>query len=106
MPDPSKMAFLNFQSRWEQLEAHKDLSNALIRDMLAYYNEVEASLKDENDRLSAQLKDTQLDLEDALKSRRDLQRELGQAKQTIDRFNVDYHLFMVGECWLRGQPGS
>jgi uncharacterized protein (UPF0305 family) len=91
------MAYLDFQARWQQLEAHKDLSNALIRDMLAHYTQVESTLQQENQLLSAQLKDTQLDLDDAMKSRRELQRELGLANQTIDRFNINYDLFMVGE---------
>jgi hypothetical protein len=92
----SNMAFLDFQARWQQLEAHKDLSNALIRDMLAHYTQVEASLQQDNQRLSQELKDTQLDLDDAMKSRRELQRELGLANQTIERYNINFDLFMVG----------
>ena len=62
------MAYLDFQARWQQLEVHKDLSNALIRDLLAHYTEREAALLEENSLLTAQLKDIQLDLDDALKS--------------------------------------
>jgi len=89
------MACSDFQARWQQLEAHKDLSNALIRDMLAHYTQMEATLQKENQRLSAQLKDTQLDLDDAMKSRRDLQRELGLANQRIERLTIDYDVFLV-----------
>lgn len=91
------MAYLDFQARYQQLEVHKDLSNVLIRDILTHYTQLEARLQQENEQLSAQLDDTLLELEDARKSRRELQRELGLANQTIDRFNINYDLFMVGE---------
>lgn len=90
------MEFMDFQARFQQLELHRDLSNGLIRDILQHYTSLEAHLKQENQKLTSQLDDTLLELEDARKSRRDLQRELGLANQTIDRFNLNYDNFMVG----------
>lgn len=100
--DGADMAYLDFQARFQQLEAHRDLSNGLIRDILQHYTSLEAHLQKENQRLTSQLDDTLLELEDARKSRRDLQRELGLANQTINRFNLSYDTFIVGGRKPRG----
>ncbi|KAG0648753.1 hypothetical protein D0Z07_4766 [Hyphodiscus hymeniophilus] len=121
------MAHLDFPARWQQLEVHKDLSNALIRDLLAHYTEREAVLVNENALLRAELKNVQLDLDDSMKSRREcayseskflyhehlftdhvllerkclltlcsstVQKELSLANQTIDRYDINYDLFI------------
>ena len=82
-----------FIQRFRQLEAHKDLSNSLIRDILTYCDQLEQR----NAQLVQQQNDDKLELDDARRSRRELQRELGLANQTIDRYNISYDLFRVGE---------
>ena len=82
----------NFLHRFRQLEAHKDLSNALIRDILTYCDELEQR----NAHLLSLQDDSKLELEEARRSRRELHRELCSAKQTIDRCNSNYDSFKVG----------
>jgi hypothetical protein len=91
--DPNAQYMEGFIQRFRQLEAHKDLSNSLIRDILTYCDQLEQR----NAQLVQQQNDDKLELDDARRSRRELQRELGLANQTIDRYNISYDLFRVGK---------
>jgi hypothetical protein len=90
--DPNPQYMEGFIQRFRQLEAHKDLSNSLIRDILTYCDQLEQR----NVQLIQQQNDDKLELDDARRSRRDLQRELVMANQTIERYNTSYDLFRVG----------
>jgi hypothetical protein len=50
---------------------------------------VESTLRHENQRLAKELEDAQLDLEDARKSRREMQQQLGIMSQRLNQFNMD-----------------
>ena len=47
-----------------------------LQDLLIYSESIERELRTQNDSLSARLRDSELDLDDAKKSRRDLQQQL------------------------------
>jgi hypothetical protein len=48
------------------------------QDLIVYSESVDATLRAENAKLVSRLRDTELDLEDATKSRRDLQQQVQQ----------------------------
>jgi len=50
---------------------------------------METGLRLENARLAKELEDAQLDLDDARRSRRDLQQQLNVAQQRVGQFSVD-----------------
>ncbi|KAI9734181.1 MAG: hypothetical protein M1818_006612 [Claussenomyces sp. TS43310] len=80
---------MDFVQRWEALQRHTDTSNHLIEELMYYCKHVETSLRNENSRLKQELEDATLDLEDARKSRRELQLECNIAKQRLSQFSMD-----------------
>ncbi|TVY81394.1 hypothetical protein LSUE1_G008034, partial [Lachnellula suecica] len=83
------MAIMDFVSRYHALRAHRDTGDELIKDLLIYCEGVESGLRDENTRLAKELQDAQLDLEDARRSRRNLQQQLNLTTQRMGQFNAD-----------------
>ncbi|KAL2126941.1 hypothetical protein VTI74DRAFT_11585 [Chaetomium olivicolor] len=65
-----------FVHRYQGLSAHRDSQEALIKDLIVYSESLESSLRAENASLLSRLRDAELDLEDATKSRRELQQQL------------------------------
>lgn len=56
---------------------------------MIYCEGMETGLRLENARLAKELEDAQLDLDDARRSRRDLQQQLNVAQQRVGQFSVD-----------------
>ncbi|KAF4625676.1 hypothetical protein G7Y89_g12489 [Cudoniella acicularis] len=83
------MAIMDFVQRFQALQLQRDTSDELIKDLLIYCERVESGLRHENSRLAKELEDAQLDLEDARKSRRDLQLQLNLATARMGQFNAD-----------------
>jgi multidrug resistance efflux pump len=83
----------SFLQRFQQLEAHKDLSNSLIRDVLTYCNQLEQ----ENAQLLQVQSEEKLELDEARRSRRELQKELRSARNIIERYDIDYSIIAVGQ---------
>jgi hypothetical protein len=54
-----------------------------------YSDTMESGLRNENKRLVKELEDAQLDLEDARRSRRDLQQQLNVAMQRMGKCTAD-----------------
>ncbi|KAK0634678.1 hypothetical protein B0T17DRAFT_586418 [Bombardia bombarda] len=77
---------MDFVQRFQNLQLRRDSSDDLIKDLLVYSEGVESGLREENHKLLTQLRDTQLDLADATKSRRDLQQELLQLEDRASTF--------------------
>ncbi|KAI6085100.1 hypothetical protein F4821DRAFT_241558 [Hypoxylon rubiginosum] len=65
-----------FVDRYKQYMQQKENTHEFIRDLLVYADGVESKLRTENSQLLQILNDTRLDLDDATKSRRDLQLRL------------------------------
>ena len=59
------------------------------QDVLIYANDIEANLRNENTNLAGRLQDAELDLDDARRSRRELQQQLREANQRMAQFNID-----------------
>lgn len=57
---------------------------------------MESSLREENTRLEKELQDAHLDLDDARRSRRDLQQQLSVAQQQMGQVNTNYDSLRVG----------
>lgn len=59
------------------------------QDVLIYANDIEVDLRNENTNLAGRLQDAELDLDDARRSRRELQQQLKEANQRMAQFNMD-----------------
>lgn len=67
---------------------------------MLYAEGIETTLREENSRLTKELTDAQLDLDDARRSRRDLQQQLNLAQQRIGQFSFDCDNMRVGSSAL------
>ncbi|CAG8956939.1 hypothetical protein HYFRA_00011989 [Hymenoscyphus fraxineus] len=83
------MAIMDFVQRFQALQMQRDNSDELIKDLLIYCEGVERRLGSENALLRKELEDAQLDLDDARKSRRDLQLQLNVANTRMGQINGD-----------------
>lgn len=73
------------------------LANFGAQDLLIYSEAVERQLREDNTRLLAELSDTQLDLEDSKRSRRELQQKLNMVTQKMGQSTADADQLRV--CW-------
>ncbi|KAF4126406.1 Zinc finger protein, partial [Geosmithia morbida] len=62
-------------------------------DLILYLEHVETTLTAENSRLIKEIEDTRLDLSDAVKSRRELQKTVDMYAKDIERINENHTLF-------------
>ncbi|KAK4155035.1 hypothetical protein C8A00DRAFT_42269 [Chaetomidium leptoderma] len=67
-----------FVHRYQNLSVHRDSQDDLIKDLIVYSESIESTLRAENASLLTKIRDTELDLEDATRSRRDLQQQVQQ----------------------------
>ncbi|KAH8906585.1 hypothetical protein BR93DRAFT_968175 [Coniochaeta sp. PMI_546] len=74
---------MEFIQRYQALRAHRDSTDQLLTDLLLYSQHIETTVKLESEDLARQLHTAQLDLADATKSRRELQLELQQLKESV-----------------------
>ncbi|KAL0470197.1 hypothetical protein QR685DRAFT_246664 [Neurospora intermedia] len=106
----SESDLMAFYERFQTLSFFNDSSARLIEDLLRYSKNVEDALREENRALRRQLTDAQLDLEDATRSRRDLQQQVANTEsRNRDLAQDNHHLknnnpFVVvlidGDCCL------
>ncbi|PSR83236.1 hypothetical protein BD289DRAFT_288255 [Coniella lustricola] len=73
----------DFVQRFQQLQLQRDSHDDLIKDILVYSERTESSLRSENEVLREQFKNATLDLADATKSRRVLQQQVEELRQSI-----------------------
>lgn len=78
-----------YLDRYHVLVASQDTSNKLIEDLIVYANSTGHDLRQENTTLQERLRDAQLDLEDATRSRRELQQQLTAANAKLSQYNMD-----------------
>jgi hypothetical protein len=122
-----------FVHRYQSLSVHRDTQDNLIKvhiytrflpdrlwtlltssqDLIVYSESVDVSLRAENAKLASRLRDTELDLEDATKSRRDLQQQVQQLEvyreavlQDVNYLKVAPLLKDDGHCLLSLQNSN
>ncbi|TAQ84104.1 hypothetical protein B7494_g7569 [Chlorociboria aeruginascens] len=83
------MAIQEFIQRFRAVQAQRHADDGLLKDMLLYCDSIELQLRSENAGLTKRLDDANLDLEDARKSRRDLQLQLNMALLRIEQAEAD-----------------
>ncbi len=71
------------------------LTAAPLKDLLIYCENIESSLRSNNELLSSKLNDAQLDLADATKSRRELQQRLQTLEQRLGYLVQDNEILKV-----------
>ncbi|KAH8819215.1 C-x8-C-x5-C-x3-H type zinc finger protein-like protein [Xylogone sp. PMI_703] len=74
-----------FFDRYQALQMQRDTTNELIKDMFIFYD----GIRKDNARLSKELEDAHLDLDDARKSRRELQLQLNTVNQHITQVTTE-----------------
>jgi len=72
---------------------------------MIYAEGMETTLREENSRLAKELSDAQLDLDDARRSRRDLQQQLNLAQQQIGKYTSDFDNMRVGSSCIAEVAG-
>ena len=114
------MAIMDFIQRFNNLQVQRETGNELIKvrlrypaarpstkafnsnilsatqDLLIYIERVENGLQNENARLTKELEDAHLDLEDSKRSRRDLQQQLNMMRQSLGQSLADCEFLRVG----------
>ncbi|KAK5662850.1 hypothetical protein OQA88_6261 [Cercophora sp. LCS_1] len=73
---------VDFVHRFQQIQSQRHSSEQLIEDILVYVENVDSTLRNENNQLASQLRDSDLDLADARNSRREFQQKLQAAEST------------------------
>lgn len=91
---PPSIDIMDFVQRFQALQIQRDSSDGLIKDLLIYCEQTERSLRHENARLAKDLEDANLDLDDARRSRRDLQQKLNYAETRMGQANADFDTLM------------
>ncbi|KAI0484531.1 hypothetical protein GGR56DRAFT_614239 [Xylariaceae sp. FL0804] len=81
-------SILDFVQRYKEYEAHRDNTHEFIKDLLIYSERVESTLREENSLLLQKLKDTQLDLDDSIRTRRELQQRLRDSEERLREANT------------------
>ncbi|RYO81803.1 hypothetical protein DL766_007136 [Monosporascus sp. MC13-8B] len=67
---------MDFLQRYQEYDIQRNRTHEFIKDLMLYAEHIESSLRQENNALHQELRNTRLDLDDAAQSRRDLQQRL------------------------------
>ncbi|KFY03584.1 hypothetical protein V490_00125 [Pseudogymnoascus sp. VKM F-3557] len=89
-----------FLDRYRIIEAQKEDSVTFIKDLLVYIDKLENDLRGENQRLLKELEDAHLDLDDARRSRREMQQQLTATSQQLGQYNTDNESLKVLQLTL------
>ncbi|KAF3766097.1 hypothetical protein M406DRAFT_88894 [Cryphonectria parasitica EP155] len=76
--------YYDFATRFQQMQIQRDAHDKLIKDLLIYSERTETALRAENELLREQIRDANLDLADATKSRRVFQQQVDELQRSID----------------------
>jgi hypothetical protein len=106
-------AVSEFIRRYQSLSAHRDSYDHLIKDLIVYSESIESKLRVENANLVSRIRDTELSLEDATRSRRELQQQVRQLEVYRDAVLQDHNYLKVaplagdaGDCSLSWQNSN
>ncbi|KAI6779813.1 uncharacterized protein J7T54_003737 [Emericellopsis cladophorae] len=80
-----------FIERFKAMQAQRETSDTLIKDVLMYCDELQRTLGAENQRLSQLVEETKLDFTDAVRSGYELQKQVEACQKTIRQ--KDYYQF-------------
>ncbi|KAK4237662.1 hypothetical protein C8A03DRAFT_15826 [Achaetomium macrosporum] len=121
---PLSSSMTDFVRRYQSLSAHRDSQEELIKpcchhfipsltfgpqDLIVYSETMESSLRAENTSLMSRLRDAELDLEDATRSRRELQQQIQQLEayseavlqdRSLKNSNPYVTVLIDGDCLL------
>ncbi|KAI0398926.1 hypothetical protein F4802DRAFT_591536 [Xylaria palmicola] len=89
MGDSVSMSIVDFVQRYRDYEARSDDTHQLIKDLFIYAERVESRMRADNTRFHEQLQGLSMDLEDATKSRRQLQHRLQDAEERMGFISLD-----------------
>ncbi|KAI0914620.1 hypothetical protein F4824DRAFT_486740 [Ustulina deusta] len=89
MGDPRATSIMDFVQRYRDYEGRRDLTHELIKDLMIYAEHVESTSRAENGRLAQQLRELTMDLDDATKSRRQLQHRLQDVEERMGFVSLD-----------------
>ncbi|KAK8107529.1 CCCH zinc finger DNA binding protein [Apiospora kogelbergensis] len=82
-------SIMDFIPRYREYQTQKDRTECLIKDLMIHCEHIESTLRKENHDLQTELRHTQLDYEDATKSRRELQEQMKELRYQLDSVSQD-----------------
>ncbi|KAI1328047.1 C-x8-C-x5-C-x3-H type zinc finger protein-like protein [Xylariaceae sp. FL0255] len=82
-------SIMDFVQRYKDYEATRNTTQELIKDLMIYAEHVESTLHAENSRLNQRIRDLTLDVDDGLKSRKQLQHRLTQVEHQMGYVSLD-----------------
>ncbi|KAG7285475.1 hypothetical protein NEMBOFW57_010103 [Staphylotrichum longicolle] len=97
--DPSA-SIAEFVRRFRDLSVQRDSQESLIKDLIVYSESIESTLRAELANVLSKLRDTELDLEDATRSRRDLQQQVQQLEVYREAVLQDNNFLKVANPYV------
>ncbi|KAI3320608.1 C-x8-C-x5-C-x3-H type zinc finger protein-like protein [Xylariaceae sp. AK1471] len=89
MGSPRATSIMDFVQRYRDYEQHRDATHEMIKDLMIYAEHIESTMREENSRLIQQLRELTMDLDDATKSRRQLQHRLQDVEERMGFVSLD-----------------
>ncbi|KAI0202551.1 C-x8-C-x5-C-x3-H type zinc finger protein-like protein [Astrocystis sublimbata] len=89
MGDQGPTTIMDFVQRYKTYEGHMAATHELVKDLMIFGQEVESSSRAEINRLLQQLREMSMDLEDATKSRRQLQHRVQDLEANMGNVLLD-----------------
>ncbi|KAI0485865.1 C-x8-C-x5-C-x3-H type zinc finger protein-like protein [Xylaria cf. heliscus] len=89
MGESMATSIMDFVQRYRDYEGRREATHELIKDLMIYAESVESTMRAENSRLVQQLREMSMDLEDATKSRRQLQHRLQDVEVRMGFVSLD-----------------
>ncbi|RYP81671.1 hypothetical protein DL769_001903 [Monosporascus sp. CRB-8-3] len=92
---------MDFLQRYQEYDLQRSRTHEFIKDLMIYAEHIESSLRQENNVLRQELRNTRLDLEDAAQSRRDLQQRLLDIEARMSYVSQDNDNLKFKEEFMR-----
>lgn len=80
---------MGYYKRFEALQRHTETRDKLIMELLVYCENIEHQFHEDCSKMAKTIEDLTLDLEDATRTRRDLQRQVDNYNHRIGQFTAD-----------------
>ncbi|RYP74499.1 hypothetical protein DL771_002973 [Monosporascus sp. 5C6A] len=92
---------MDFLQRYQEYDLQRSRTHEFIKDLMIYAEHIESSLRQENNVLHQELRNTRLDLDDAAQSRRDLQQRLLDIEARMSYVSQDNDNLKFKEEFMR-----
>ncbi|KAI0019815.1 hypothetical protein F4780DRAFT_745036 [Xylariomycetidae sp. FL0641] len=80
---------MDFLQRYQEYEIQRSTTDQFIKDLMVYAEHIESKYREDTARLQLQVQNLNLDVEDAAKSRRELQQRLREVEARMGHVSLD-----------------